>query len=140
VKNITKTVPMNYLLIKHLHITCAVVSGSFFVLRGVWMLRQSELLQRRWVRVVPHVVDTALLGSALTMVALSGQYPLVLPWLTAKVLALLVYIVLGTVALKRGRTRAARSAALVGAILAFGYIVAVALSRQVVPLPLQFST
>lgn len=131
---------MNYLLIKHLHITCAVVSGSFFVLRGVWMLRQSELLQRRWVRVVPHVVDTALLGSALTMVALSGQYPLVLPWLTAKVLALLVYIVLGTVALKRGRTRAVRSAALVGAILAFGYIVAVALSRQVVPLPLQFST
>jgi uncharacterized membrane protein SirB2 len=117
-----------------------VVSGSFFVLRGVWMLRQSELLQRRWVRVVPHVVDTALLGSALTMVALSGQYPLVLPWLTAKVLALLVYIVLGTVALKRGRTRAVRSAALVGAILAFGYIVAVALSRQVVPLPLQFST
>jgi uncharacterized membrane protein SirB2 len=140
VKNITKTASMNYLLIKHLHITCAVVSGSFFVLRGVWMLRQSELLQRRWVRVVPHVVDTALLGSALTMVALSGQYPLVLPWLTAKVLALLVYIVLGTVALKRGRTRAVRSAALVGAILAFGYIVAVALSRQVVPLPLQFST
>lgn len=139
-KNITKTASMNYLLIKHLHITCAVVSGSFFVLRGVWMLRQSELLQRRWVRVVPHVVDTALLGSALTMVALSGQYPLVLPWLTAKVLALLVYIVLGTVALKRGRTRAVRSAALVGAILAFGYIVAVALSRQVVPLPLQFST
>ncbi|MEN9467022.1 MAG: hypothetical protein RL081_1023 [Pseudomonadota bacterium] len=125
---------MNYLLIKQLHITCAVISGSLFVLRGMWMLLRPELLQRRWVRVVPHVVDTLLLGSALTMVTLSGQYPFVLPWLTAKVVALLVYIVLGAVALKRGKTRAVRSMALVGAILVFGYIVAVALTRLVVPL------
>ena len=125
---------MNYLLIKQLHITCAVISGSLFVLRGMWMLLRPELLQHRWVRVVPHVMDTLLLGTALTMVTLSGQYPFVLPWLTAKVVALLVYIVLGAVALKRGKTRAVRSMALVGAILVFGYIVAVALTRLVVPL------
>jgi uncharacterized membrane protein SirB2 len=124
---------MNYLLVKHLHITCAVWSGSFFLLRGVWMLLESNLLQRRWVKVMPHVVDTLLLGSALTMVVWSGQYPFVQPWLTAKVLALVVYILLGTVALKRGRTKATRTTALAAALAVFAYIVSVALSRQVMP-------
>ena len=124
---------MTYLLVKHLHITCAVLSGSFFLLRGVWMLLESDALQRRWVKVVPHVVDTVLLTSALTMVFWSAQYPLVQPWLTAKVLALLAYIVLGTIALKRGQTKATRTAALVAALAVFAYIVLVALSRQVMP-------
>ncbi len=126
---------MTYLLVKHLHITCAVLSGSFFLLRGVWMLLESDALQRRWVKVVPHVVDTVLLTSALTMVFWSAQYPLVQPWLTAKVLALLAYIVLGTIALKRGQTKATRTAALVAALAVFAYIVLVALSRQVLPFP-----
>ncbi len=124
---------MTYLLVKHLHITCAVLSGSFFLLRGVWMLLESDALQRRWVKVVPHVVDTVLLTTALTMVFWSAQYPLVQPWLTAKVLALLAYIVLGTIALKRGQTKATRTAALVAALAVFAYIVLVALSRQVMP-------
>ena len=124
---------MTYLLVKHLHITCAVLSGSFFLLRGVWMLLESDALQRRWVKVVPHVVDTVLLTSALTMVFWSAQYPLVQPWLTAKVLALLAYIVLGTIALKRGQTKGTRTAALVAALAVFAYIVLVALSRQVMP-------
>jgi uncharacterized membrane protein SirB2 len=124
---------MNYLLVKHLHITCVVLSGGFFMLRGAWMLTGSSLLQRRWVRVVPHMVDTLLLGSALTMVVWSGQYPFVQPWLTAKVLALVAYVVLGTVALKRGKTRAIRTTALVAALAVFAYIVSVALSRQVMP-------
>jgi len=124
---------MTYLLVKHLHITCAVLSGSFFLLRGVWMLLESDALQRRWVKVVPHVVDTLLLTTALTMVFWSAQYPFVQPWLTAKVLALLAYIVLGTIALKRGQTKATRTAALVAALAVFAYIVLVALSRQVLP-------
>ena len=124
---------MTYLLVKHLHITCAVLSGSFFLLRGVWMLLESDALQRRWVKVVPHVVDTVLLTSALVMVFWSAQYPFVQPWLTAKVLALLAYIVLGTIALKRGQTKATRTAALVAALAVFAYIVLVALSRQVLP-------
>lgn len=124
---------MTYLLVKHLHITCAVLSGSFFLLRGVWMLLESDALQRRWVKVVPHVVDTVLLTTALTMVFWSAQYPFVQPWLTAKVLALLAYIVLGTIALKRGQTKATRTAALVAALAVFAYIVLVALSRQVLP-------
>lgn len=122
---------MNYLAIKHLHISCAVLSGSFFLLRGIWMLRDSDMLQRRWVKVVPHVVDTLLLASALVMVFWSGQYPFVQGWLTAKVLALMAYIVLGTIALKRGKTKSVRTWAWLAALATFAYIVAVALTRQV---------
>ena len=123
---------MNYLAIKHLHlhITCAVLSGSFFLLRGLWMLTGSPLLLLRWVRVLPHVVDTLLLATALVLVFWSGQYPFVQPWLTAKVLALVAYIVLGTVALKRGKTKGVRTLALVAALATLAYIVAVALTRQ----------
>jgi uncharacterized membrane protein SirB2 len=122
---------MNYLAIKHLHVACAALTGAFFVTRGIWMLADSPLLQRRWVRVLPHVIDTVLLASALVLVVWSRQYPFVQPWLTAKLIALLFYIVLGSVALKRGRSKRVRAAALVGALLVFGYIVRVAVTRQV---------
>lgn len=121
---------IGYLAVKHVHMTCAALSGSFFALRGIWMLRGSAMLQRRWVRIAPHVIDTLLLGSALTMVVWSGQYPFVMPWLTAKVLALILYIVLGTIALKRGKTRTVRAAAYAGALVTFLYIVRTALTRQ----------
>lgn len=119
---------MDYLAVKHLHMGCAALSGSLFLLRGVWMLRASPMLQRRWVRVAPHCIDTALLASALVLVFWSGQYPFAQSWLGAKVVALLLYIALGAIALKR------RSApALFAALLTFGYIVAVAVTRQVIP-------
>ena len=121
---------MIYLALKHFHVTCAVLSGSLFLLRGFWMLLDSPTLQRRWVRIAPHVIDSLLLASALIMVFWSAQYPFAQNWLTAKVIALLVYIGLGTVALKRGKTRAVRVAAFVGALLVFAYIVGVALTRQ----------
>lgn len=120
-----------YQAIKHLHMSCAAVSVSFFILRFSWMLRGSSMLQERWVRILPHVVDTILLASALTMVFWSGQIPFQQAWLGAKVLALFAYIVLGSIALKRGKTVQNRVLAFVAALLVFGYIVAVALSRQV---------
>ena len=122
--------PVNYLAIKHIHITFAALSGGFFLLRGLWMLLDSPMLQQRWVRIVPHVVDTLLLTSALALVFWSGQYPFVQSWLTAKVLALMAYIVLGTIALKRGKTKGVRTFALLAALATFAYIVAVALTRQ----------
>jgi len=122
---------MNYLAIKHLHIACAALSGALFFVRGIWMLRDSAMLQRRWVKIVPHVIDTVLLASALTLVIWSAQYPFVQNWLTAKVLALVAYILLGTIALKRGKTKGVRAGAFVAALLVFAYIVKVALTRQV---------
>ncbi len=121
---------MSYLAVKHFHIACAILSGSLFLLRGLWMLDDSTMRTRRWVRIAPHVIDTLLLGSALTLVFWSGQYPFVQAWLTAKVLALLVYIALGTVALKRGRSKTIRASAFVGALATFAYIGAVALTKH----------
>lgn len=125
---------MNYLLLKHLHMTCAALSGVLFLLRGLWMLQDSPRLGQRWVRTLPHLIDTVLLASAVTLAIWSAQYPLAQPWLTAKVGALLLYIVLGSVALKRGRSKGIRAAAFLAALATFAYIVAVALSRNPWPL------
>lgn len=121
---------MNYLLLKHLHVFCAGLSGLGFILRGIWMLVDSPHLRAPWVRVTPHVVDTLLLASALAMVALSGQYPFVQTWLTAKVCGLFVYIVCGTVALKHGRSKRQRTVFFALSLLALAYIVGVALIRN----------
>lgn len=125
---------MTYALIKLVHMSCAALSFSLFFMRGMWMLRAPEILQLRWVRVVPHVIDVVLLGSAVTLAVLSRQYPGVENWLGAKVAALLAYIALGMVALKRGRTRGVRTAAWLAALAVFGYIVAVARTRDAWPL------
>lgn len=119
-----------YLAIKYLHVVCVILSGCGFALRGFWMLMDSPWLQRRIVRIVPHVNDTLLLAAAIALAVMSGQYPFVVPWVTAKVLGLLVYIVLGSIALKRGRTKRMRVSAGVFAILVFAYIVSVALTRD----------
>ncbi|HCY63371.1 MAG TPA: regulator SirB [Oxalobacteraceae bacterium] len=121
---------MSYLAVKHLHMTFAALSGMLFLLRGVLMLQDSALLQQRWAKIVPHVIDTVLLASALVMVFWSAQYPFVEGWLTAKVLALIAYILLGTIALKRGKTKQVRLAAFLAALAVFAYIVKVALTRQ----------
>ena len=122
-----------YTALKYLHVSCVVLSGTGFVLRGIWMMQGSPMLARRWVRVLPHVVDTVLLASATALAVVIGQYPLVNAWLTAKVLGLIAYIVLGTIALKRGTTQRIRITAFCGAILVLAYIVAVALTKSVAP-------
>lgn len=125
--------PSSYVLAKNLHLACIVLSLGGFAARGALMLAGSPLLGTRFVRIAPHVVDTLLLASALWLAWMMQQYPFVHGWLTAKVLGLLAYIVLGSIALRRGRTRAVRAAAFAGALLAAGYVVAVALTKD--PLP-----
>ena len=125
---------MEYAALKHLHMTFAALSGSLFLLRGIWMLRSSPSLKKRWVRIAPHVVDTLLLVSAIALAVTTSQYPLAQSWLTAKLIALIGYIGLGTVALKTGATLGVRGAAFAGAVLLFLYIVSVASTKQ--PLPL----
>lgn len=120
---------LEYGTIKHVHAGAAAVSIALFAVRGAWMLYSPELLQRRWVKTVPHVVDTVLLASALW---LAWQFGADGPrgWLAAKIVALFVYIALGTIALKRGKTRGVRIAAFVAAVATFGYIVSVALTKS----------
>src|SRR5688500_3626903 len=102
---------MSYLAIKNVHVTCVVLSYLFFFVRGVWMMHESSLLARPWVKIAPHVIDTVLLVSAIAMAVMIRQYPFSAPWLTAKLVGLIVYIALGMVALKRGKTKRTRMAA-----------------------------
>ncbi|HEX5673842.1 MAG TPA: SirB2 family protein [Azonexus sp.] len=121
---------MTYLVLKYLHVACVVLSGLGFSLRGWWMLNDSPQLKTRLARVVPHVIDSVLLGSALLMAWQSSQYPFAQGWLTAKFFGLLAYILCGTMALKRARTKGRRVAFLMLALLAYAYIVGVALTRN----------
>ncbi|MGK2952579.1 MAG: SirB2 family protein [Thiobacillus sp.] len=124
---------MTYLLVKNLHLATIVLTLALFVLRGVWMVADSPRLQARWVRIVPHINDTLLLASGLGLAVMIQQYPLMHGWLTAKFFALILYIVLGTIALKRGKTKTQRIAAWIAALLVFGYMAAVAVAHD--PLP-----
>src|SRR5690349_2598915 len=108
----------------------AVLSVALLSLRGCWMLLESPLGQARWTRVVPHVIDTVFLATGIGLALRIGQYPFVQPWLTAKVFGLVAYIVLGSIALKRGRTRAIRAVAFVAALVVFAYIAGVARARH----------
>jgi uncharacterized membrane protein SirB2 len=119
-----------YAAIKHLHITCVILSFSGFFLRGMLMLRDSPLLERRWIKIAPHINDTVLIAAALGLMTLTGQYPFVDSWLTAKVFGLIAYIILGLVALKAGRTKAQRTAGWIGALTVFGWVASVALMRN----------
>ena len=121
------------LLLKHIHVTCVVLSISGFVVRGTWMMRESPWLKKKWVRVAPHIIDTILLVSAILLAIQIRQYPFVQNWLTAKVLALIAYVVVGAVGLKYGRTKKIRLVAWLVAIAIFLYIVLVALTHQVLP-------
>lgn len=120
-----------YYLIKNLHVTCVVLSAAGFLLRGTWMLTGSALLLHRLTRILPHLVDSTLLLSAIVLAVMIQQYPFSAGWVTAKVIGLLAYILLGTVALKRGRTRGVRIAAFAAAILVYAWIVSVALSKNI---------
>ena len=119
-----------YLALKHFHITCVVLSGAGFALRGAWALAGSPLARARLTRVLPHVVDSCLLLSAIALAWSAGQYPFVHGWLTAKIVGLLAYIGLGMVALKPGRAMAVRAGAFVAALATFSWIVSVALSKN----------
>lgn len=122
-------------LVKQIHVGLAGLTILSFTGRGVLMLRGSGLLQAKWLRIAPHVIDTLLLLTGLVLaLSLFGAGLYQQPWLVAKLLAVVAYIVLGRVALKTGRTRARRGAAFAGSLLLLGYIVAAAVSRS--PLPL----
>ena len=124
---------MSFMLLKHIHVSCAVISIALFFLRGIWSFSGSPIMRQRWVKIVPHFVDTALLVSALALAYTIDQYPFLDGWLTAKFFGLVLFILLGTIALKYGKTKTVRVSAWFAALAVFVYIVLVA--RQHDPLP-----
>jgi len=121
---------INYLAVKHLHMTSAVLSGVFFAVRAYWKMRDSLILERVWVKILPHLIDTILLASAITLVVMGSRSPLNEPWLMAKIIALVAYIYFGTLAIKRGRTAAKRALASLISIAIFAYILSVAVTKM----------
>ena len=118
-----------YYILKTVHVGCAAISYALFFTRGVWLLSGSERLHRRWVRIVPHTVDSLLLASALGLVWITGQYPGAQTWLNIKIAALVLYILLGMAAFRWCQSYTTKLAAWIVAQLVFFYIVAVALFR-----------
>ncbi|NJO14648.1 MAG: SirB2 family protein [Thioploca sp.] len=123
-----------YLTLKSIHIFCVLLTFLSFFIRGIWMIQNHPRLQQRWVKIVPHLIDSVLLLSGISLVFTIHQYPFINHWLTAKLLALLLYIILGSIALKRGKTKTIRLTAWISALGAFLYMVTVAITRVVNPL------
>jgi len=117
--------------IKVIHVSCVVLSFAGFFIRGVWMLRDSALLRQRWVKITPQVIDTLLLVSAIILAIQLQFSPLQQPWLMTKIIALLVYIIVGLVALRFGHSKTIRLYAWLLGLLIFIYIVSVAFSKSV---------
>jgi len=116
-----------YLPVKNLHMAAVGLSIVFFIIRAYWSVTGSALLQLRPVRIVPHVVDSVLLVCGVILAVMIGPAQ---PWILTKIVLLVAYIGVGTIAIKRGRTRATRLVAALTAIAIFLYIVGVAIRHD----------
>jgi uncharacterized membrane protein SirB2 len=119
-----------YSTLKMIHISFAVLSIAGFVLRGIWMFGRRDILDELIVRVAPHVVDTAFLATGIWLVVTLRLDVMQQDWLIAKFVALLLYVVFGAIALRRGKTVRIRTAAFGAALATYLYIVGVALQKS----------
>jgi uncharacterized membrane protein SirB2 len=115
-----------YLALRQVHIGCAILTIALFTFRGGLMMAGSPLLGSRVLRFLPMAVDTVLLTTALMLTTVIHQYPFTTGWLTMKVVLLVVYIGLGTVALRPGRSKRVRVTACFAALATVGFLVTVA--------------
>ncbi|RKZ90253.1 MAG: regulator SirB [Gammaproteobacteria bacterium] len=115
-----------YEIVKYIHVTAITLSISGFIFRVVLKLNNSPSQTKYWFKKLPHKVDILLLASALTMVYILGVNPLTTYWIAEKIIGLLLYIMLGMVALRWGRTKNIRIIAAGMAVMVFSYIVYVA--------------
>ncbi|WP_028357016.1 SirB2 family protein [Brackiella oedipodis] len=118
---------MSYLAIKHIHLSLAVLTFAFFLLRSFWSIQGSALLQHKVVRALPHMIDTCLLLCGLWLASIIGFNH---PFIFAKIVGLLLYIVFGTIAIKRGKTKGQKILGLLLATLAYAYIIGCAFTKS----------
>lgn len=112
------------------HVTSALLSISGFIFRGILRFSGSDLVNRKWLKIAPHIIDTVLIVSAIMLYLRSGLELLSTPWLMAKIIALLLYIALGLIAFRFGKTRTIRFVAWLEANLVFAYIIGVAITKN----------
>lgn len=121
---------MDYLAIKTVHQTAVALSVAGFFARGLGSLLGAAWVRGRLAMTVPHVIDSVLLLSALTLAWTLRLTPAAAPWLAAKVVGLLLYIGLGMLALRPGRPLGVRAVAFVAALASFAWIVSVAIAKN----------
>lgn len=119
-----------YILIKLIHISCAALSITSFMLRGMWMMNNSDLLNKKVVKVLPHVIDTLFFSSGVCLVLLLGNDILTQSWLLTKLALLPIYIVFGFLALSKNMAKPVKTTAFFVAIAIFSYIVGAALMKN----------
>ncbi|MBT0587320.1 SirB2 family protein [Alteromonas oceanisediminis] len=119
-----------YMMMKHLHLTAIVISISLFILRFIWLQMGSAQRHKKWVKVVPHIIDTVLLGSAIALCIILSQYPFVHGWVTFKLFGVIAYIVTGLWALKWAASRPAQWLAFACALVVLALTAKVALMKQ----------
>jgi uncharacterized membrane protein SirB2 len=121
---------MDYATLKVIHQSAVAISFAGFFARGVGMLGDAAWVRHRLAKTVPHLVDTVLIVSAVWLAAILRLTPSGAPWIAAKIAGLFVYIGIGMVALRFGRTKGIRASAWVLAMLVFAWIVSVAITKD----------
>lgn len=117
-------------MFKHLHMTLAVISISLFTLRFIWLLTKSSKLSAKWVKIVPHIVDTLLLTVGVVMAVQYSMNPIEQLWLGEKLLAIVAYIFTGYYTLKLARNKAMQIIGYLGAMGWIMLIVRLAMTRE----------
>jgi len=115
-----------YPQIKWAHVAAVIASGSLFFLRGLALHAGARWVMAAPLRYLSYTVDTILLTAALMLATILHQYPFVHDWLTAKVILLVAYVLLGSYALKRAQTRKVRILSWLGALAVYGLIISIA--------------
>ncbi|MEW9798254.1 SirB2 family protein [Alteromonas sp. CYL-A6] len=120
-----------YMLAKHLHVTAVALSIVLFMLRFLWSRANPAALEKKWLKILPHIVNTVLLLSAIWVITTFEVFPLSHAWLAVKLLGLVGYVVLGLAAFKWAKTGAGQWAAFIGALAVLGFTASVAYSKVV---------
>ncbi len=121
-----------YMMAKHLHLTAVALSVLLFILRFILLQASPRVLEQKWAKVLPHVIDTVLLASALWLCSILSQWPFINDWLTFKVIGLVIYILMGMFALKWGRSAPLRWIGFIGALTWIVLIARVAFTKQAI--------
>jgi uncharacterized membrane protein SirB2 len=121
---------MDYLTVKLIHQSAVALSLTGFFVRGAASLSGATWVQSRLAKTLPHVIDTVLLLSALTLAWMLSLTPANAPWLMAKVVGLVAYVALGVIAMRPTRSRRVRVAAWLAAMATAGWIVSVAITKS----------
>ena len=119
-----------YMMAKHLHLTAVGLSILFFIFRFIWSQLDANALSKKWMKILPHIIDTVLLGSAVWLCIILSQYPFVNAWLTFKVIGVILYIVFGLFALKKAKTTLSKWAFFIAAIGVLMATAMVAVTKQ----------